>query len=105
MRCCHFTKRPTSLVTALEGRAIAQAVSRRLPGFEPMSGHMRFVVDKVALGQVFPKYFVFHCQFSFHRLLHIHHHLSSGDGTIGQIGAEVSIGLSLTPPKDRKKRK
>jgi hypothetical protein len=29
----------------------------------------------VALGQVFSMYFGFSCQFSFHRLLHIHHHL------------------------------
>jgi hypothetical protein len=36
-----------------EGRAIAQAVSRWLPGFEPGSGHMGFVVDKAELGQVF----------------------------------------------------
>jgi hypothetical protein len=70
------------------GRAIAQAVSRqfppRRPGFEPGSGHVGFVVDKVALGQVFPKYFSFPCQFAFHRLLHNHHHLSSGVGTIVQ---------------------
>jgi hypothetical protein len=33
------------------GRAAAQAVSGRL-GFEPRSGHVGFVVDKVALGQV-----------------------------------------------------
>jgi hypothetical protein len=33
-----------------------------------------FVVDKVALGQVFSEYFDFPCQFSFHRLTHIHHH-------------------------------
>jgi hypothetical protein len=30
-----------------------------------------FVVNKVALGQVFSEYFGFLCQFSFHRLLHI----------------------------------
>jgi hypothetical protein len=42
-----------------------------------------FVVDKVALGQVFSEYLNFPCQFSFHRLLHAHHHLSSGAGTIG----------------------
>jgi hypothetical protein len=36
-----------------------------------------FVVDKMALGQVFSEYFEFPCQFSFH-LLH---------STIGQIGA------------------
>jgi hypothetical protein len=39
-----------------------------------MSGHEGFVVDKMALGQVFSEYFGFPCQFSFHRLLHIHHH-------------------------------
>jgi hypothetical protein len=35
---------------------MAQAVSRRSPqrpGFDPGSMHVRFVVDKVALGQVF----------------------------------------------------
>jgi hypothetical protein len=30
---------------------------------------MGFVVEKVVLGQVFPEYFGFPCQFSFHRLL------------------------------------
>jgi hypothetical protein len=44
----------------------------------------KFVVDKVALGQVFSEYFGFPCQFSFHQFLHNHHHLSSGAGTIGQ---------------------
>jgi hypothetical protein len=51
---------------------------------EPGSGHVGFVVDKVALGQVFSEYFGFPCQSSFHQLLHNHHHLSSGAGTIGQ---------------------
>jgi hypothetical protein len=37
-----------------------------------------FVVDKVALGQVFSEYFGFPCQFSFHQLLHNHPHLSPG---------------------------
>jgi hypothetical protein len=32
-----------------------------------------FVVDKVALGQVFSEYFDFLCQSSIHRLLYIHH--------------------------------
>jgi hypothetical protein len=36
------------------------------PGFEPKSGHVGFVVDKVALGQVFSEYFSFPCQSSFH---------------------------------------
>jgi hypothetical protein len=69
------------------------------PGFEPRSGHVGFVVGKVALGQVFSEYFDFPCQFLFHRLLHIHHHLSSGAGTIGQLVADVPSGLSLTPPR------
>jgi hypothetical protein len=54
--------------------------------------------DKVALGQqVFSEYFGFPCQFSFNQLLHTHHHLSSGAGTIGQIMVYVPSGLSLTP--------
>jgi hypothetical protein len=41
-------------------------------------GQVGFVVDKMALGQVFSKYFGFSCQFSFHQLLHNHPHLSFG---------------------------
>jgi hypothetical protein len=33
-----------------------------------------FVVDKVALGQVFSEYFGFTCQSSFHEILHHHNH-------------------------------
>jgi hypothetical protein len=57
----------------------------------------------VALGQVFSEYFSFLCQFSFHRLLHTHHHLSSGAGTIGQTVAAVPSELSLTPLQEEKK--
>jgi hypothetical protein len=43
---------------------MAQAVSRRRPGFDPGSVHVEFVVDKVALGQVFPpSSSFFPCQF------------------------------------------
>jgi hypothetical protein len=44
---------------------------------------------------------------STHRLLHTHHHPSSGAGTIGQTVADVPSGLSLTqhknppPPKEK----
>jgi hypothetical protein len=65
-------------------------------------GHGGFVVDRVALGQVFSEYFGFSCQFSFHQLLHIH--LPSGIGKIGQTVADVPSGLSLTPPKETKKK-
>jgi hypothetical protein len=74
----------------------------RHPGFEPRRGHVGFVVEKVAQGQVFYDYLGFPCQFSFHRLLHTHHHLSSGAGTIGQLEADVPSGLSLTPPQETK---
>jgi hypothetical protein len=63
-----------------------------------------FVVDKVALGQVFSEYFCFACQFSFHRLLHTHR-LSFGAGTVGQIVADVPSELSLTPPQEIRKKK
>jgi hypothetical protein len=55
-----------------------------------------FVVDKVALGQVFSEYFSFPCQSSFHQLLHNQPHLSSGAGTIGQKWPQYK-GLSPTP--------
>jgi hypothetical protein len=38
------------------------------------SGHVGFVVDKVALGQIFSEYFGFPCQSSFHQFLHHHNH-------------------------------
>jgi hypothetical protein len=63
-----------------------------------------FVVDKVALGQVFSEYFGFPCKFSFQRLLHIHHHLSSDAGIIGQIVTDVPSGLSLTTHEEIKKK-
>jgi hypothetical protein len=63
-----------------------------------------FVVDKVALGQVFSEYFGFPCQFSFHRLLHTHH-LSSGAGTIGQLVADIPSRLSLTLTQEEEEKK
>jgi hypothetical protein len=56
--------------TVKMGRSIAQAVGLRFPNaaarVKPRSGHMGFVVDKVALGQVFSEYCGFPCQFEFH---------------------------------------
>jgi hypothetical protein len=43
-----------------------------------------FVVDKVALGQVFSEYFSFPCQSLFNKLLHNHPYLSLGACIIGQ---------------------
>jgi hypothetical protein len=50
------------------GRAVAQAVTRWLPG-----QHVGSVVDKGALGQVFYQYFGFPRQ-SFHQFFHHHNH-------------------------------
>jgi hypothetical protein len=89
------------------GSVIAQVVSRRLPTeaarVRAQVKSLGFVVNSVTLGQVFPEYFGFSCQFSFHRLLHIHPHLSCGAGAIGQIVTDVPSGLSLTPQKRLKK--
>jgi hypothetical protein len=89
------------VVVPLIMRLVAVLLPRR-PGFEPRSGHVGFVVDKVTLGHVFSEYFGFPCQFAFHRLLHTHH-LSSGAVTIGQLVADVPSELSLTPPQETKK--
>jgi hypothetical protein len=69
-------------------------------GFKPRSGHVGFVADKVALGQVFSEYFGFPCPFSFHLLFHTHHPISTEAGTVGQTVADVPSGLSLTPPQE-----
>jgi hypothetical protein len=41
-------------------------------GFDPTSGHVGFVVDKIVLGRVCSENFRLSCQFSFHQLLHVH---------------------------------
>jgi hypothetical protein len=63
---------------SLEGRAIAQAVSRWLPTaaarVRVRAEHVGFVVGKVTMGQVSSEYFGFPCQSSFHQFLHPHNH-------------------------------
>jgi hypothetical protein len=71
---------------------------------EPRPGHVGFVVDKVALGQIFSEYFGLLCP-SFHPLLYIHHHSSPGAGTVGQIVADISSGPALAPPHETKRTK
>jgi hypothetical protein len=41
------------------------------PVFEFSSDHVGFVVDKVAMGQVFSEYFGFPCQFKFIIIYHL----------------------------------
>jgi hypothetical protein len=49
-------------------RRLAAGLPPRRPGFDPRSVHVGFVVDKVALGQVFPpEFFGFPLSISFHR--------------------------------------
>jgi hypothetical protein len=95
------------IVSCSSGRAIAQAVSRRLPTatgrVRARSGQEGFVVDKVALGQVFSEYFGFPCQSSFHQIMHLHNHL--GHVTLGQSVAEVPSGPSWTPPPNLRIKK
>jgi hypothetical protein len=86
---------------SVHGRAIAQVVSRWLPttaarGSSPGLVMWDFVVDKVALGQVFSEYFGFPCQSLFLQLLHNHPHLSSGVCTIGQKWLQYLV--DLVPP-------
>jgi hypothetical protein len=77
-------------------KKIVASFQPRRPEFEPRSGRVEFLVDEMALGQVFSQYFDFPCQFSF-RLLHTHH-LSSGARKIGQLTADIPNALSPTPP-------
>jgi hypothetical protein len=81
------------------------SVTKNDPGFDPGSGHVGFVVDKVALGHVFSVYFGFPCQSSFHRLLHNHYHLSSGAGTIGQHWPTYQVDSVSPHPEKLKKKK
>jgi hypothetical protein len=82
------------------GRAIARAVSRRFPGFNPTSNHVRIMVAKVAMVHVSAEYFGFPSQFSFRRLLNIHYHHHPGEGTKGQMVADIPIRFNLNPPTE-----
>jgi hypothetical protein len=50
-------------------------------------GHMKFVVEKLALRYIFSEYFGFPCQFSFYQMLR----------AAGQLVANVPSGLCITP--------
>jgi hypothetical protein len=92
----------------VNGRAIAQAVSRRLPTaaarVRAQARSCGICGGQSGTGAGLSEYFGFPCQFSFQTLLHTHHLLvSSGAGIIGQLVADVPSGLSLTPPQETKK--
>jgi hypothetical protein len=83
-----------------ESRTIVQAVRRRLPTAAGLvrSSHVGFVVGKEALVQVSSECSGFPCHFSFHKIFRTH--LLSGVGTIGQLVADVSSGLSHSTPRN-----
>jgi hypothetical protein len=89
------------------GRAIAEAVSRWLPTAAVRGSKLDLVMwdlwwDKVALGQVFSKYFGFPCNHrSLHQLLHNHPHVSSRECTIGQCGRSAGTYRDLGVLKQR----
>jgi hypothetical protein len=62
LHCSH------SFQSKKQGRAIAQTFSLSLPTAAARVQARGFVVDKVALGQVFSEYFNFPCQSSFHQI-------------------------------------
>jgi hypothetical protein len=95
------------LVENLNGKGHLEELligARAVFGFDPGSGQVGFVVDKVTLGRVFSEYFGFPCQSSFYQILH-HYKQLPGAGTIGQSVAAVPSGPSWTTPPTSEKKK
>jgi hypothetical protein len=97
-----------SLCNSVSVRAAAQAVSHRLP---TTAARVISQIRSCGIcgrqngnGADFLRVFGFPCQFSFHRLLHTHHHLSFGAGTTDQIVADIPNELSFTHSKKLKKK-
>jgi hypothetical protein len=100
--CCQRFPETEALAMELD-RAIAQAVSRRLPtAAARVWAQVRpcgICSEQSGIGADFLRYFGVPYQFPFH----IHHRrLSSGSGIISQLAADVPSGLSLTPPQEKK---
>jgi hypothetical protein len=55
--------KPYTISYMIQLTSFAPNILSRRPGFEARSGDVGFVVDKVAMGQVFSEYFGFPCQF------------------------------------------
>jgi hypothetical protein len=76
-------------------------LSPQRPRFTPKSVNVGFVVDKVALGQVFTDFFCFLLSIAFHHIsplshIYIYIYISPGGRTIGLLVATVQRH-SLTP--------
>jgi hypothetical protein len=83
-------------------RRLVAGFPLRRPGFELESGHVGFVVDKVALRQVFSQYFGFPCRSLFHQLLHNHRHLSCGLAQQASSGHSTKWTQSHSTKKNKK---
>jgi hypothetical protein len=93
-------------ILSYQRRAIAQAVSRWLPSRRLVRVQVRscgICGGQSGIGARFLRILRFLLPILIPPTLHIHHHLSSGAGTIGQLLADVPSGLSLTPPQETKK--
>jgi hypothetical protein len=90
-----------SPVTYCGGRAVAQAVSRRLPT-EPGSGHVGFVVGKGGTGAGFLRVFGFPLPIIPQTALRSSWPIIRG--TIGQIMTSVPSGLSVTLLQESKRK-
>jgi hypothetical protein len=103
-RTKYFQNNCTSYLGLHYGRAVAQAVSRRLPAVTVWirAKVMPYGIYGVqsGTGRGFLEVLRFPCH-SFHPLLY--NHLLSGDGTLGQIVAAITSGLSLTPAQHKQK--
>jgi hypothetical protein len=84
MRCAGCITKAINTDVPWLGRLVA-GLSPRRPGFDPGSVHVGFVVDKVALGLVFPRVLRFSLSVSFHRCSitrknektnHLHHRVA-----------------------------
>jgi hypothetical protein len=89
-----------SVVDVLKLRRSVAGFPLRQSGFAPRSGHVEFVVGRVAVGQVFSQDFGF---FVLSILIppSAPHSSSSGSGTVGQLMANVHH----TPFQETKKKK
>jgi hypothetical protein len=84
----------------LQLRRLAAGFSRRRNWFVPSVVHVKFVVDKVALGQVFLRALLFPLSLSLHRCS-IFTHVSSGGWAMGPL-ADQFRGDTVSPHNNNK---
>jgi hypothetical protein len=92
----------------VHGRAIAQAVSRRLPTaaarVRAQARSCGICGGQSCMGAGFLRVLRFPLPILIPPTAPPHHHLSSEAGTVGQIVADVPSGLSVTPNHETKRK-